>query len=120
MKKAITYLLLFAYGTSILMPVLPYISDKVAHTFWLYQHIATVHYEQGSYHTHYEVAALAKKTNSEKGNTTKQINIASYHIPTSISYNFCINETPISSFGNKNSYKLHTAFLLSDYPPPKA
>ena len=120
MKRVLTYIVLLAYGTSMLMPLLPYISDKVAHTFWLYEHISTVHYEHGKYHTHYEAAAIAKKTSSEKGAPiAKFTNSADEHDMASIDYHF---HCPIATKQLFTSYHLAaiTTHLFNDDPPPKA
>ena len=120
MKKALSYLVLFAYSTSMLMPLLPYISDKVAHTFWLYEHISTVHYEHGQYHSHYEAAAIAKKTSSEKGTPiSKYSSVADDHDIASTTYHF---HSPLAPKQLFISYELSaiSAHLISDYPPPRS
>ena len=120
MKKVLSYLVLFAYGTIMLMPILPYVSDKVAHTFWLYEHISTVHYEHGQYHTHYQEVEIAKKTSSEHSNTnSKYSGFANEHTTTSIAYHFMLLSNSVTLFSSYNLNEIH-AFLLSDYPPPKA
>lgn len=42
---------------------MPILKDVVAHTFFKMQHMATVHYENGKYHVHTEMAE--KATNNE-------------------------------------------------------
>ncbi len=119
MKRVLSYLLLLAYSTVILMPVLPYISDTVAHTFWLYEHISTVHYEHGKYHTHYEAAAIAKKTAGDKTTPlSKYTNSADDHDMASITYQYFCPITAKPSFTNYNLTAIAT-HLFSDYPPPK-
>lgn len=119
MKKALSYLVLFAYGAVMLMPVLPYISDKVAHTFWLYEHISTVHYEHGQYHTHYQEVEIAKKTSTEHSNSNPKNNgFSDEHTTTTFAYHFTPPTTIITSFSIYNLREIHT-FLLSDFPPPK-
>lgn len=121
MKKALSYILLFAYSTIMLIPVLPYVSDAVAHTFWLYEHISTVHYEHGKYHTHYEAVEITKKTGSEKGTTTSKYTGASdEHFITGIAYNhFQLAIITKQTFTNYQT-AIPQAYLLSDFPPPKA
>ena len=120
MKKALSYLVLFAYGTIMLMPVLPYVSDKVAHTFWLYEHISTVHYERGQYHTHYQEVEIAKKTGTEHSNSnSKNSGFADEHTTTSVAYRYTLPTIISTYFSNYNLSEIHV-FLLSDYPPPKA
>lgn len=111
-------MVLLAYATSLSMPVLPYVADSVAHTFWLYQHIATVHYENGQYHTHYEAAEIAKKTGTEKGPTHKQMDVANEHIVTVSNYNL---KLPIKGLPSYAIYQSDIAesLLPSDDLPPK-
>jgi hypothetical protein len=66
MKTAFLYLLLVTYTTSLLRPVLPYISDAAAHIFWYSKHVSTVHIENGKYHVHVEAFNAAKKTDTQK------------------------------------------------------
>jgi hypothetical protein len=121
MKKVLSYLVLFAYGTIMLMPVLPYVSDKVAHTFWLYQHISTVHYEHGEYHSHYEATEIAQKTNTDKNTSTtfKYTANADEHVVTTTAYHFTLIIITNHLFTHYNLTTV-SAYLLSDYPPPKA
>jgi hypothetical protein len=120
MKRALSYLLLVAYSTVMLMPVLPYVSDSIAHTFWLYQHIATVHYEHGKYHTHYEAQTIAKKTNTDATNNNGKYNTnADEHVAVDTAY--CITQ-PTIALQHFCTYTAlnYQAHLQSDYPPPKA
>lgn len=120
MKRALSYLLLLAYSTVMLMPVLPYVSDTVAHTFWLYQHIATVHYEHGKYHTHYEAQAIAKKTNTDATTTNDKYNTnADDHVAIDATYYFKQHIITNQHFGAYTARNYHT-HLQGDYPPPKA
>lgn len=120
MKRALSYLLLLAYSTVMLMPVLPYVSDTVAHTFWLYEHIATVHYEHGKYHTHYEAQAIAKKTNTDATNTNGKYNTnADEHVALYNTYSFALPIITTLHFTAYKARNYHT-HLQSDYPPPKA
>jgi hypothetical protein len=66
MQKGILYMLLFTYSTLILKPVMPYVSDAVAHVFWYSKHMATVHYVNGKFHVHREMMEAAKQSNKEK------------------------------------------------------
>ena len=119
MKKALSYILLFAYSTMMLMPVLPYVSNKIAHTFWLYEHISTVHYEQGQYHTHFQSIEISKKTANEKnGELPKYAVSNNEHFIAVFDYNFTFNTLP-----QKACFVYHqgiaSSFLQHDYPPPK-
>lgn len=121
MKKIITYLLLLAYTTSVVMPVLPFVKDYVAHTFWLYEHIATTHYENGNYHTHYEAETIAKKTNTEKQNdTTKPISFAQEHVVTNntIEYTAPIFQIEKTTYSQLQFYLPSTTYSI-EIPPPE-
>ena len=121
MKKIITYLFLFSYTTSVVMPVLPFVKDYVAHTFWLYEHISTTHLENGNYHTHYEADTIAKKTSSEKQNdTAKPFSFAQEHIVVNNTIEYT---APVFQI-KKTSYKqlsLYIPFTTNsiEIPPPE-
>lgn len=120
MKKIITYLLLFSYTTSVMMPVLPFAKDLIAHTFWMVEHVSTVHLENGKYHTHFESLSLVKKTDPEKTNDiSKAPTFAADHIIV-INQTFDFHSPTIS----KNNYSslvfyLPYNYFISDVPPPK-
>lgn len=120
MKIAITYLLLFAYSTSALKPLLPYAKDAMAHIFWYSQHIATVHEENGKYHVHYETIDAAKESAQEKSSTTtKPTSFSSEHIfSTESSYAFFI-EPIINKACDTYTSQLLTKSAHADDPPPK-
>lgn len=68
MKKGILYILLFTYSTMMFKPLLPYITDVVAHTLFYQSHMATVHFENGKFHVHKEIINETKKE-QQAGNT---------------------------------------------------
>lgn len=119
MKLAITYLLLFAYSTIILKPILPYTSDTIAHIFWYKDHMATVHSHNGKMHVHTEVTEAAKSSNPEKDSTIlKKGASANDHIITKkvdISKEEAFSPRYFYSF----SPTLCHTFLTADYRPPK-
>ncbi len=120
MKTAITYLLLFAYSTIILKPLLPYITDIIAHVFWYKDHMATAHSHNGKFHVHKEVMEAAKSNDFEKNsNILKKDNATGDHI---------VYMEPIitnKKYFNKKYYSLFTSHLIftylsADFPPPEA
>ncbi|MEP6748516.1 MAG: hypothetical protein ABJB86_12365 [Bacteroidota bacterium] len=120
MKKALLYLLLFSYTTIICKPVLPLVSDCMAHVFWYSQHMATVHYEHGKYHAHYELQDAAKKNLPEKNNTLKENEQVNIHLPYIQRYDFTV--CPSSSAKNKFvsfSSTLSDSYPGTNYPPPR-
>ena len=62
MKKVLIYLILFSYTITLVRPTVPFFADVIAHTFWYSQHIATVHFENGKYHVHYQYLNEAEKS----------------------------------------------------------
>ncbi|MGL5889352.1 MAG: hypothetical protein ACRC3B_05670 [Bacteroidia bacterium] len=60
MKRQLATILLLCYASVLLRPLVPVVSDFLAHTFWSSEHIATVHYENGHYHVHYELKEINK------------------------------------------------------------
>ena len=119
MKKAILYLLLFSYTTIVLKPVLPFITDAVAHIFWYSEHIATVHYEKGKYHVHYESMAAAKKTDSQKSVPVSKTETAfSEHFMNTSRFVFSSQPLLPAHFSNL-SCTLQYTWLANSYPPPK-
>lgn len=66
MTKAALYILLFSCTAMIFKPVVPYVSDTLAHIFYKTRHLATVHYENGRFHVHKEAADNEKKNDAAK------------------------------------------------------
>jgi hypothetical protein len=120
MNKLFIYILLASYAIMIVRPVVPYISDTIAHTFWRYQHISTVHFENGKYHTHYEVLEAAKKTDPEKASHSGKTdtNIGE-HFSTSSNYNISLPALSIVSSFPYSPSNICSTYLFFDYPPPK-
>ncbi|MEO5681069.1 MAG: hypothetical protein ABIQ88_00445 [Chitinophagaceae bacterium] len=120
MKKALLYLLLFSYITIICKPVLPSLSDGIAHIFWYTDHMATVHYEHGKYHVHNEYKDAAKKGYPEKdASLPKSDNPISYHLITPDSYDFSFKSMAPRYLSAIPAMLPHT-FLNSDFLPPRA
>ena len=120
MKKALLYLLLFSYTTIICKPVLPSVSDCVAHIFWYSEHMATVHYEHGKYHVHYENIKESKKGNQDKdSNIPKNETAVSEHMIADEGHNFAIPILRQNYFSPISSTLLHRC-VNSDFRPPRA
>ena len=64
MKRPILYLLLITYTAGIFKPVSPFVTDVIAHTFFYYKHVCTVHSVNGKNHVHHEFIHEAKKDNT--------------------------------------------------------
>lgn len=120
MKKGLLYLLLFSYAVIIIKPVLPTLADITAHIFWYSKHIATVHYEHGKYHVHYEYAEAAKKEHSDKdANENRSPFSFSEHLVSRVTYHFSI--IPLApSYCKYLTPSYLNIYGDEDYPPPRS
>ncbi len=119
MKKALLYLLLFAYTTFVCKPLLPFITDTIAHIFWYSEHVATVHYENGKYHVHLENIDAAKKSQSEKNTPAKYNEPSGFYIAAQeeeYKTNICIASNVLFHFNEPALLNGFTGLLV---PPPK-
>ena len=120
MKKFLPYLLISLYLTIMLKPVMPYITDAVAHILNFKGHMATEHAHHGRYHVHTEVAESAKNETSETNpNALKKQGPESDQIVTS---KFIVLYFPDVNFKyfsilNKNA---KSGYLNNHFPPPKS
>ena len=119
MKKIISILLVVIYSFGLLKPLSPYICDFVAHTFWEYEHIATIHYSEGKYHVHVEVESLVKKeanpiNKSQK--IDKQENL-SVHLGGLITR--FLEENRSTNTISDLDRKIRACFFEINIPPPK-
>jgi hypothetical protein len=121
MNKALLYLLLFSYTTIICKPILPSFSDCIAHIFWYAEHMATVHYEHGKYHVHYEQANEAKKGYPEKdANLPKTEVSVSEHMIAAEQYDFTLAAVITPTHYLLTAAYIPHAHLHTDFPPPKS
>jgi hypothetical protein len=120
MKKILLYIFLFTYTTIMFKPLLPYITDTVAHIFWYSSHISTVHYENGQYHVHIESGKISKKSAPEKNNSIfkKDISANEYFIHTE-KYSILKYQSP-RQFYYTSSSKYINIYFQNDSPPPRA
>lgn len=110
------------YTIVIFKPVLPFITDCISHALFYSQHMATVHYENGKYHVHYEAAKNAKEdatgktasSSSSKKNTapTEYLSMATVYVDLIIHY-----------FSNSHSSSIAPSLMSgisqNNYPPPR-
>ena len=120
MKKALSYILLFSYALVLLRPLLPIVIDTTAHLFWRYEHIATVHYEKGKAHVHFELLQSSDKSDSEKNNQKSSTNsFEDPHEMIVVVFHFTTDPFfPIYLFSPQDHWDTYD--LLADYPPPRA
>ena len=106
----------------VLKPVLPYVSDLVSHTFFYANHMATMHYENGKYHVHYEVAKNTKEENSNKpspASSSKKDDSNNEHVlPVSKSHEVNIAMCAAEYHVTATPALLHTIRDIH-YPPPR-
>ena len=121
MKKALLYLLLFAYTTIICKPLLPALADGIAHVFWYSNHMATVHVENGHYHVHHENALEAQKGYPARdASLPKSVNPDAEHIAGSPA---CLPQ--LSAVITQIYFHIPPSapaliYLNNDFPPPRA
>ena len=104
-----------------LKPVLPYISDSINHIFFYAKHMATVHYENGKYHVHYETAKHAREEGPAKtpGNNSKKDTATNeYVLILSSEGNDTIDFNGIL-FAAATTPSLLSSPLQNNYPPPR-
>ena len=119
MKKEISYILLLLYATVMLKPMMPTIIDGMAHLFWYSHHIATVHYEHGSLHVHYDYLQAAKKESGDKStalpkpdtNSTEHLGIKPIHALPPARQDIIYYQYQPSNLSTPDTHR--------DYPPPE-
>jgi hypothetical protein len=120
MKKLLLHIILFSYAIVMFKPVFPYVEDFIGHVLFYKQHMATVHYENGKYHVHAEVAKNTKEDSQNKNtSSSKKENTSSDHI---IFINK-VQETTITIVSHKYSSLTKSNLLAGNlsynYPPPR-
>ncbi len=119
MKQALLYLLLFAYTTVMLKPVLPIVSDLLAHTFWKWNHISTVHHHDGHDHVHFEIVKIEKENLPEKKDKIHINDLsANPHLSHKINFDFTLVLFKSDKFPAFKVSQMHS-FLPVDAPPPR-
>ncbi|MBS1665233.1 MAG: hypothetical protein JST68_29580 [Bacteroidetes bacterium] len=119
MKNIITKLLLFLYVSLLLRPFSPFLADALAHTFWYARHMATVHYEHGKFHVHYEyVDALAKSIPDRPDHTIREIVSVGDHLLINLHWDFTLPQTHPSPVSKYTLY-FPRVFVAGDDPPPR-
>lgn len=118
MKSVVAYYLLFFYILATCKPVLPIITDLIAHGFNKSEHISTVHHHNGEHHVHQEITDAAGENEQHNTSTPKLSEPVTSHLAPQLSYNF------FSICTHKQAYytgMFNTIFTFLDkfYPPPK-
>ena len=121
MKKLVLSILLMCYTIVMFKPVLPFIADFISHAFFYTQHMATVHYENGKYHVHYEAAKNIKE--DATGKTASSSSSKKDTAPTEYFSPTIFADFIIYYFSNTHSFtnapSLMSGITNNNYPPPR-
>lgn len=71
-KKIVVYIFLYSYALALFKPIMPVVEDMIAHTFFKMEHLATVHFENGKYHVHMQLANEARQQSPAKGTASEK------------------------------------------------
>ena len=107
LKTALLYLLLLSYTSATFKPAIPFVSDFMAHAFWYSHHMATVHYEHGKYHVHYEILSASKKEGGQKNADLPKANDHG---------NEHLVIQPLYNFKSVSAVLLHSQRWIADLP----
>ena len=121
LNKITVCFLLVTYLFANFRYVVPEIADIFAHTFWKSQHMAAMHFENGKWHVHLQMEAIAKDSDKKSNPATNQNNTETlwFHIP--VKENLKFEQIPFHiPSGFFHLCELHSGFLKLVVPPPKA
>lgn len=120
MKKQLAILLLLCYTLVWLRPLVPVVSNWLAHTFWLSEHITTVHYENGHYHVHYELKEISEDTKGDLplSSSSKQIDETIQTHLFNSPHRLIIADPSSELYSFLPSEKLQAVFIPVNSPPP--
>ena len=117
-------LLVAVYSCMPLKPILPFASDFIAHTFNEFDHVATVHFENGKYHVHAEVVNDSKSKNSDseapvtETDLKTDLHCAPEIIVTLSEHPFFDHKTSIKIAVHSHAF-LNRRSVSPNYPPPQ-
>ncbi len=122
MKKLLLSILLMCYTIVMFKPVLPFIADCISHAFFYTQHMATVHYENGKYHVHYEAAKNIKE--DAAGKTPASSSSKKDTAPTEYMYMAATQANVVMQnfskpYTSSIATGLKTGISKNNYPPPR-
>jgi len=117
------WLLVAVYSCMPLKPILPFASDFIAHTFNEFDHVATVHFENGKYHVHADVVNDSKSKSSQQEAPVNDLDLKTdVHFAPEINFSFLEHSTIIPE---TTKIALHTHAFVNgqsvspNYPPPQ-
>jgi hypothetical protein len=116
LMKDLSYVVLFSYTFFTFSPLIPLISDTIAHTFWEKEHLLKEHKVHGKNHVGFEISKSEKdtSTNSVKSGTEDYSHIPTVHVV----LNFSVERVLNQSFSLFNCF-YPASYPDIDYPPPR-
>lgn len=113
--------MLLAYVFGVLKPLSPIVNDIVQHVFNEASHMATIHYEDGKYHVHKELAVEQSPESTKKGNTDSfsSEELLANHLQSS-TYNFKGYYKQILVINTETDTRFFDIFSKTFSPPPEA
>jgi hypothetical protein len=120
MKKLLLHILLMCQAVVLFKPVLPFLSDFVSHAFFYTQHMATVHYENGKYHVHYQTAKDVKEEKQDKNTpaSQKDKSTSEYIVTTTQQAAFVILALK-DEYATAASPQILSGVVQNNFPPPR-
>jgi len=120
LMQDLSYVVLFAYVFFIFSPLIPLVSDIIAHTFWEKEHLQTAHHTYGKDHVGFEIVKAEKLAGKEDATNNQKNGLEDIsHTPAvNIQLHF-----PAEQILNQAYSLFRCANLASrqdiDYPPPR-
>lgn len=118
MKFTVAYYLLLFYAAAMLKPVMPLISDFLAHRFAHEHHMATVHHHHGENHVHEELAAAADEQDEKQQPKQKMPDPVSVHTLVINNFEF-YTWLPASEYNIDPCPEISKPLLQIIIPPPR-
>jgi hypothetical protein len=120
MKKLLLHIILLSYAIVMFKPAFPYVEDFIGHVMFYKHHMATVHFENGKYHVHAEVAKNTKEENSNKNSSSlKKLLSSSDHIVVVNKTFTCNTEINSQNYSLPSIHDLPAGKSSYNYPPPR-
>ena len=100
-------------------PVLPYVTDAMAHLLFFKDHMNTVHAHKGKFHVHTEVTEAAKNDQQDKSsNNLKKETPGNEHIIIETMLRSPVNPFQADYF-SLASISPSLVYIIYDFPPPR-
>jgi hypothetical protein len=110
--------MLSVYVLAQLKPLSVVIKDVIDHTFFKMQHMATVHYENGKYHLHKELASSSEEDNRDRGKiSVEKIIDFTHHLPLTITFTMAV--LPRRHLERNDAVDPTRGYGKSIYQPPR-